>query len=74
MIDYSINNFQECWRLYEKMRKTGLNVSYDTILRGILKPSELRLLEKQKKLLGNIEETTNDGTELEAQHEPQAVN
>lgn len=31
------------------MKKTGLNVSYDTILRGILKPSELRLLDKQRK-------------------------
>ncbi|KAG5677835.1 hypothetical protein PVAND_007557 [Polypedilum vanderplanki] len=50
----------ECWRLYEKMKKTGLNISYDTILRGILKPSELRLLEKQKKLLGDIEERTFD--------------
>lgn len=43
------------------MKKTGLNVSYDTILRGILKPSELRLLEKQKKLLGDIEEKTFEG-------------
>lgn len=42
------------------MKKTGLNVSYDTILRGILKPSELRLLEKQKKLLGNIDEKSLD--------------
>ncbi|CAO1342743.1 unnamed protein product [Diamesa serratosioi] len=40
---------QECWRLYQKMKNTGLSVSYETILRGILKPSELRILEKQKK-------------------------
>lgn len=39
----------ECWRLYQKMKNTGLSVSYETILRGILKPSELRILEKQKK-------------------------
>lgn len=31
------------------MKNTGLSVSYETILRGILKPSELRILEKQKK-------------------------
>lgn len=63
---------QECWRLYEKMKKTGLNVSYDTILRGILKPSELRLLEKQKKYLGDIDEKPGDGNEV--QPEPQRVN
>lgn len=66
------NFFQECWRLYEKMKKTGLNVSYDTILRGILKPSELRLLEKQKKLLSNIEEKPVEVNET--QPEPQKVN
>lgn len=54
------------------MRKTGLNVSYDTILRGILKPSELRLLEKQKKYLGNIEEKSGDDTN-ESHAEPQKV-
>lgn len=54
------------------MKKTGLNVSYDTILRGILKPSELRLLEKQKKLLGDIEEKTAENNE--SQPEPQKVN
>lgn len=63
---------QECWRLYEKMKKTGLNVSYDTILRGILKPSELRLLEKQKKFLTNIEEKPTETPE--SQTEPQKVN
>lgn len=54
------------------MKKTGLNVSYDTILRGILKPSELRLLEKQKKYLGDIDEKPGDGNEV--QPEPQRVN
>jgi hypothetical protein len=50
------------------MKKTGLNISYDTILRGILKPSELRLLEKQKKLLGDIEEKPLECNE-EVKHE-----
>lgn len=54
------------------MKKTGLNVSYDTILRGILKPSELRLLEKQKKHLGDIEEKQAENNET--QPEPQKVN
>ena len=51
------------------MKKKGLNISYDTILRGILKPSELRLLEKQKKLLGNIEEKNLEYHELEVKTE-----
>ena len=55
------------------MKKTGLNVSYDTILRGILKPSELRLLEKQKKYLGDINEKSVEETET-PQQEPQKVN
>lgn len=53
------------------MKKTGINVSYDTILRGILNPSELRLLEKQKKYLGDIGEKSKD--ENEGQTEPQKV-
>jgi len=53
------------------MKKTGLNVSYDTILRGILKPSELRILEKQRKLLGDIDEKSIDDNETESQ--PQSV-
>ena len=52
------------------MKKTGLNISYDTILRGILKPSELRLLEKQKKLLGDIEEKGIEGNEDGKSEEP----
>ncbi|ETN65962.1 hypothetical protein AND_002267 [Anopheles darlingi] len=39
---------QECYRLYLKMSKKGLAVSYDTILRGMLTPTELRVLQKKK--------------------------
>ena len=46
------------------MKKTGLNISYDTILRGILKPSELRILEKQKKFLADIEEKPAEINEI----------
>lgn len=54
---------QECYRLYQKMTNLGLSVSYDTILRGLLKPTELRMLEKQKKteatMLEDIQEQQN---------------
>ncbi|XP_052860741.1 uncharacterized protein LOC128267836 [Anopheles cruzii] len=41
---------QECYRLFLKMSRKGLSVSYDTILRGMLTPTELRVLQKKKSL------------------------
>lgn len=42
---------KECWKLYQKMLNKGVNVSYDTILRGMLTPTELRAIQKQQKEL-----------------------
>lgn len=39
---------RECYRLYQKMASMGLNVSYDTVLRGMLTPTELRVIQKKK--------------------------
>ncbi|XP_049290670.1 uncharacterized protein LOC125767803 [Anopheles funestus] len=52
---------QECYRLFLKMSKKGLAVSYDTILRGMLTPTELRVLQK-KKNRQSIENGTETGT------------
>jgi len=41
---------QECWKLFQKMSNKGISVSYDTILRGMLTPTELRMIQKQKDL------------------------
>lgn len=41
---------KECWKLYKKMSNRGVCVSYDTILRGMLTPTEFRALQKQKEL------------------------
>ncbi|XP_058123589.1 uncharacterized protein LOC131294763 [Anopheles ziemanni] len=49
---------QECYRLFLKMSKKGLAVSYDTILRGMLTPTELRVLQKKKS-----REQRNNGAE-----------
>lgn len=40
---------KECWLLFQKMMKKGISVSYETILRGILTPTEVRAVEKKQK-------------------------
>lgn len=40
---------KECWLLFQKMVKKGITVSYETILRGMLTPSEVRAVEKKQK-------------------------
>lgn len=43
---------KECWLLYQKMSNKGISVSYETILRGMLTPSEVRVVEnKQKEII-----------------------
>ncbi|XP_059619248.1 uncharacterized protein LOC132263482 [Phlebotomus argentipes] len=54
---------RECWKLFQKMTNRGISVSYDTILRGMLTPTELRMIQKKQELenakRNSIEETTN---------------
>lgn len=38
---------KQCWDLYKKMSEKGVLVSFDTILRGMLTPTEYRLHRKQ---------------------------
>lgn len=54
---------KDCWMLFQKMSKKGIRVSYDTILRGMLTPTELRAVQKQKTL---DEERRNEAAEEEA--------
>lgn len=42
---------KECWLLFQKMVNKGISVSYETILRGMLTPSEVRAVEKKQKEL-----------------------
>lgn len=37
---------KQCWDMYRKMNEKGLSISYDTILRGMLTPTEYRLRRK----------------------------
>lgn len=41
---------RECFKLFQKMTTRGIAVSYDTILRGMLTPTELRMIQKQRDL------------------------
>lgn len=41
---------RECWKLFQKMSAKGVNITYDTILRGMLTPTEFRQLQKQREL------------------------
>lgn len=38
---------KECWEMYCKMADKGLKISYDTILRGMLTPTEYRMRRKE---------------------------
>ncbi|XP_005174895.2 J domain-containing protein DDB_G0295729 [Musca domestica] len=41
---------RECWKLFQKMSAKGVNITYDTILRGMLTPTEFRQLQKQREM------------------------
>lgn len=38
---------KECWDTYRKMSEKGIKISFDTLLRGMLTPTEYRLRRKQ---------------------------
>ncbi|KYN06490.1 hypothetical protein ALC62_02569 [Cyphomyrmex costatus] len=38
---------KECWHLYRRMCDKGVCVSFDTVLRGMLTPTEYRLRQKE---------------------------
>lgn len=40
---------KECWLLFQKMKAKGIAISYETILRGMLTPSEVRAVEKKQR-------------------------
>uniref|UniRef100_A0A1B0C5M2 Uncharacterized protein n=1 Tax=Glossina palpalis gambiensis TaxID=67801 RepID=A0A1B0C5M2_9MUSC len=41
---------RECWKLFLKMSANGVNIAYDTIMRGLLTPTEFRQQQKQREL------------------------
>lgn len=75
LIDYAFPEYvrsekeRECWKLFKKMTLKGVSVTYDTILRGMLTPTEFRQLQKQREL----EEAKAKETEDEQQEVSKAV-
>lgn len=57
LVDGQTPKERECYRLFQKMSNMGLSVSYDTILRGMLTPTELRVLQKQRNKLQKQQES-----------------
>lgn len=41
---------RECWKLYRKMSVKGVSVTYETVLRGMLTPTEFRQIQKQREI------------------------
>ncbi|KOX71893.1 hypothetical protein WN51_03038 [Melipona quadrifasciata] len=44
---FQTNKEKECWHLYKKMCDKGVCVSFDTVLRGMLTPTEYRLRQRE---------------------------
>ncbi|XP_053971864.1 uncharacterized protein LOC128872819 isoform X2 [Hylaeus volcanicus] len=44
---FQTNKEKECWHLYRKMCDKGVCVSFDTVLRGMLTPTEYRLRQRE---------------------------
>ncbi|KXJ79924.1 hypothetical protein RP20_CCG027527, partial [Aedes albopictus] len=65
LVDGQTPKERECYRLFQKMSNMGLSVSYDTILRGMLTPTELRVLQKQKNKLQKQQESRQNSSETE---------
>ncbi|XP_056639348.1 uncharacterized protein LOC130446863 [Diorhabda sublineata] len=49
---------KQCWSMYCKMSEKGVNISFDTILRGMLTPTEYRI--SKKHLLANSATGTSE--------------
>lgn len=57
---------RECYKLFQKMTTRGITVSYDTILRGMLTPTELRMIQKQR----DLEQAQKEAAEAAAVEAP----
>ncbi|CAG9854758.1 unnamed protein product [Phyllotreta striolata] len=54
-VDLKSPKEKQCWSMYCKMTEKGINVSFDTILRGMLTPTEYRLSRKHSLIPPNAE-------------------
>lgn len=63
---------RECWKLYLKMSAKGVCIAYDTILRGMLTPTEFRSLQRHREQ-EEAARTIKEQAEAEAEAETEAV-
>ncbi|KAM8712382.1 hypothetical protein ACLKA7_012838 [Drosophila subpalustris] len=61
---------RECWKLHQKMSAKGVSVSYETVLRGMLTPTEFRHFQKQRE---HEEAKAQEAAEAEAEAEAAAA-
>lgn len=57
---------KECWLLFQKMVNKGIAVSYETIMRGMLTPTEVRAVEKKQKEITERQASLELDTEVGA--------
>lgn len=61
--DFVNEKEKQCWEMYCKMNEKGVNITFDTILRGMLTPTEYRMRKKteiqQEEIVENVN-NTND--------------
>ncbi|KAF5273292.1 hypothetical protein FQR65_LT04714 [Abscondita terminalis] len=55
--DFETPKEKQCWEMYRKMSGKGISISFETILRGMLTPTEYRLRRKSAASLENTDET-----------------
>ncbi|KAG8337113.1 hypothetical protein J6590_031091 [Homalodisca vitripennis] len=44
--NFKTDKERQCWQMFRKMADKGVAISYDTVLRGMLTPTEYRLHKK----------------------------
>lgn len=54
---------KECWNLYRKMSDKGVRVNFDTLLRGMLTPTEYRNRRQSLAACSSLNEETEESTE-----------
>lgn len=67
--DFLNEKEKQCWDMYCKMSEKGISVTFDTILRGMLTPTEYRMRKKPEPLqteenVQNDDETNKTSTEI----------
>ncbi|XP_045463109.1 uncharacterized protein LOC123672842 [Harmonia axyridis] len=54
---------KECWTLYQKMSGKGVNVNYDTLLRGMLTPTEYRNRRQSLAAMASLAEESEESVD-----------